>query len=367
MGAASAFQNLEPEWNGLLQRSDSDCLFLTREWLSTWWKHLAEDRRLAILAVRWGGELAALAPCCVRPADWSRARPFRTMEFLGSGYVGSDYLDFVVRSGFDEDVRNALVSRLAAQRAIHKWTQLRLGESAAIAVAAAMQQKGWGLTEAKINVCPYIPLSGKTWDTYLGALGSEHRYNFNRKLKRMNRDFAVRFDRVETSDECQVAIDQLIAQHNIRWSERGGSDAFHLPGLAAFHQEFSQIALKLGWLRLYVLRLNEKPVSFLYGFLYGRKFYFYQSSFDEAYSKHSPGLITMGLAIRSAIEDGAEEYDLLHGDESYKSHWSCDRRDLGRLELYPPDALGRVWRSAVGLARNSRQLARQVMPRRPAA
>jgi hypothetical protein len=74
--------------------------------------------------------------------------------------------------------------------------------------------------------------------------------------------------------------------------------------LTAFHREFSQIALKRGWLRLYLLRLDGKPASFLYGFHYGRKFYFYQSSFDAAYAKHSPGLIMMGLAIRSAIEEG---------------------------------------------------------------
>ena len=306
VGGTSPFQKLEPEWNELLQNSDSDCLFLTREWLSTWWKHLAEDRRLAILA------------------------------------------------------HSALVSRLATQRVVHKWSQLRRGAGAAAPIAASLKQRGWSLDEAKINVCPYIPLAGKTWETYLGALGAEHRYNFNRKWKRLNRDFSVSFGQVVDSDECHTAIGQMIAQHNTRWQERGGSDAFHLAGLRAFHREFSQIALGLGWLRLYSLRLDEKPVAFLYGFLYRQKFYFYQSSFDEAYSKHSPGLIAMGLAIRSAIEEGAQEYDLLHGDEPYKSHWSCDRRELGRLELYPPDALGRFWHTAVGLARRAKN-------RRPAA
>ena len=39
----------------------SDCgVFLTWEWLFTWWKHLSEDRRLSILTVRRGGELVDL-------------------------------------------------------------------------------------------------------------------------------------------------------------------------------------------------------------------------------------------------------------------------------------------------------------------
>ena len=83
------------------------------------------------------------------------------------------------------------------------------------------------------------------------------------------------------------------------------------------------------------LRLDEKPAASLYGFLYAGIFYFYQSGFDDAYKQASVGLITMGLAIQSAIKEGAEEYDLLHGDESYKSHWCRHSRDLVRLESFP--------------------------------
>ena len=99
------------------------------------------------------------------------------------------------------------------------------------------------------------------------------------------------------------------------------------------------------------------------GFCIDRTFYFYQSGFDAAYDKHSVGLVTMGLAIQSAIEEGAEEYDLLHGNEAYKSHWSHDSRELGRLELYPPGGLGWICRSSVELERASRRIARRVLPK----
>lgn len=361
-----AVQELQPEWDELLQSSRSDCLFLTFEWLSTWWKHLAEDRKLAILALRAGGELAALAPCCIRESDWKQGRPLPVLEFLGSGFVGSDYLDFIIREGLEERTTNALAAGLATQRAVQRWTQLGR-PAAAENIAAALSERGWSVVEAITNVCPYIPLEGTTWESYLGSLGSEHRYNFNRKSKRIHRDFTVTFDQVRSGSECGECIDQLIAQHNSRWNGRGGSDAFHLPELIAFHQEFSQLALRRGWLRLYVLRLNGAPAAFLYGFLYQRKFYFYQSSFDAAYEKYSVGLIAMGLAIRSAIEEGADEYDLLHGDERYKSHWCLDRRDLGRLELYPPGLTGHVLRSGIGMVRASRRLAQRVIPARPLA
>src|SRR5438128_5647804 len=93
----AGFEKLRNEWSELLEASDSDCLFLTWEWLYTWWKHLAGDRQLAILAVRRGGRLDALAPFCRRAESLWHRRPLPVLEFLGNGCVGSDYLDFIVR------------------------------------------------------------------------------------------------------------------------------------------------------------------------------------------------------------------------------------------------------------------------------
>jgi CelD/BcsL family acetyltransferase involved in cellulose biosynthesis len=71
----------------------------------------------------------------------------------------------------------------------------------------------------------------------------------------------------------------------------------------------------------------------------------------------------MGLAIKSAIEEGAEEYDLLHGNEAYKSHWSYDSRGLIRLEMYPPRALGWICRLSVEMERGARRIVRRMLPK----
>ena len=359
----SGFEALRDEWSELLEASDSNCLFLTWEWLYTWWKHLAGDRQLSILAVRCGGKLAALAPFGLRPASLVRRRPLPVLEFLGNGCVGSDYLDFIVRRGYELEARQAFASRLAKERWVLDWTQLRRGCCFAVGVAADLGERNWSASETVTNTCPFIPLSGVSWEAYLATLGAEQRYNFNRKWKRLNRDYSVQFERVYREEQCRESMDLVIELHNMRWRGRGGSDAFHTPGLVEFHREFSRLALQRGWLRLYVLRLDQKPAACLYGFLYGRTFYFYQSGFDSAYQKQSVGLVSMGLGIKSAIEEGAEEYDLLHGSEEYKSHWSRESRELGRLELYPPGGLGRICRQAVEIERASRRIARRVLTR----
>ncbi len=360
---SSRFAELRLEWADLLESSASQCLFLTWEWLHNWWKHLAADRRLSILAVRCGSQLAALAPFGVRPPSLSRRRLFSVQEFLGGGSAGSDYLDFIVRRGCEPEALQALCSCLAAERPMLDWAQLKRGDCFASGVASMLVEEGWRIAETRTNTCPFILLASESWESYLATLGAEHRYNFTRKWKRLNRDYLVELEQVRTEAQCRESIDLVMTLHNRRWRDRGGSDAFHTRGLVEFHQEFSQVALARGWLRLYVLRLNGKPAAALYGFLYNRTFYFYQSGFDATYDKYSVGLVTMGLAIQRAIEEGAREFDLLHGDEAYKSHWSNGSRELGRLELYPPGSLGWMCRSSVKLELASRRIARRVLPR----
>lgn len=363
IGEAAEFETLRDEWNELLKASDSDCLFLTWEWLYTWWKHLAEDRQLSIFAVRCGGELTAIAPLAVRPANLLSGRTLPICEFLGNGCVGSDYLDFIVRRGCEAQARQALGAALCNRRYVFHFAQLRRGGCFAGSVGEVMGQRNWSVLERVTSTCPFIPLSGLSWEGYLASLGAEHRYQFRRKWRRLNSNYEVNFEQATAPSDCRSAIDLAIRLHNERWRGRGTSDAFHTEGLVAFHREFARLALERGWLRLYTMRLNQQPAACLYGFYYRKTFYFYQSGFDPAHQKDSVGLVSMGLGIKSAIDEGAEEYDLLHGDEGYKAHWSRDRRDLTRLELYPPGASGTICRLAASAERRARRTARLVLTR----
>lgn len=357
---AAAFERMRGDWNHLLQASASDCLFLSWEWLFTWWRNLAGDRRLSILAVYDDEELIGLAPFVVSRASAAFGHPFPVGEFLGSGYAGSDYLDVIARRGLEPQVAQALAAHLRGERAVFKWTNMR-SEASAGALGDGLARSGWSVERTEVNVCPYIALSGRTWDSYLSSLGSEHRYNFQRKWKRLCRDFTVRYERVWSGHECCAAVVRMIELHQMRWCNRGESDAFHTSELVAFHREFAPLALDCGWLRLHELRADDRVIASLYGFLYGGRFYFYQSGLDPAYEKYSPGLIAMGLAIRNAIGEGAREYDLLHGAEPYKFHWGAESRPLIRLELFPPGFAGRVSQASVHLARISKRLASGVL------
>jgi CelD/BcsL family acetyltransferase involved in cellulose biosynthesis len=352
------FEDIREEWAELLEHSSSNCMFLTWEWLHTWWKHLAAGRTLHILVVRSGAEVIVIAPLASPMTKLTRLAGVRALEFLGTGSVGSDYLDIIVRRGREADALAALAEYVHREKFVLDLKQLAENSSLAAKLAALLQRQRWNGSEIVTNICPFIDLAGHTWESFQAGLGAKHRYNLHRRLKNLRRAFDARFECVVTEEQRGAALRTLVALHNERMRERGGSDGLHTAELVGFHEELTQLALVRGWLRLFVLTLNGSKAAALYGFMYAKKFYFYQSGFDAQYSSHSVGLVTMGLAIEAAIEDGAEEFDLLHGDEKYKSLWAKQQRNLVRLELCAPTPRAWLYRKAVGMNRLARRAAR---------
>jgi CelD/BcsL family acetyltransferase involved in cellulose biosynthesis len=361
---AAQFAELGAEWNALLQSSGADSLFLTWDWLYTWWNHLRGSRDLFLLTVRNGSELVALAPLALAPVRLRRLVPLRTLEFLGAGTVGSDYLDLIARHGWEDAALEAVSHHLTRQRLMIRLSRVRPESALASRLTERLDARGWTSRESSREVCPFIRLDGQTWESYLATLGSAHRYNLQRRLKNLHRRHDVELHCVTSEEQRGPALARLVQLHEARWQSRGGSEAFCSPGLISFHEEFTRRALARGWLRLLELRLDGQTVAALYGIRYGQTFSFYQSGFDPAFAKESVGLVLMGLAIRSAIEEGASEYDFLHGDESYKSHWAHEVRELAHLELYPPRLRGLVYQAAV-LGRAVRRTTRRMLGRVP--
>src|SRR5919198_1356747 len=135
------FAALREEWRELLGDSQADGLFLTWQWLFTWWKHLRGERRLALIIVREGRDLIGLAPLALRPARLAGLSG-PTLEFLGSGMVGSDYLDVILRRGREREALEALAEVLVARSYRLDFRRVR-ADSAARRLAVQLGARGW--------------------------------------------------------------------------------------------------------------------------------------------------------------------------------------------------------------------------------
>ncbi len=332
------FSALRPEWDSLLRDSASASLFLSWEWLHTWWTHLAGSSQLRMLVVRAGEEIIAIAPF---QRTSNGVAHFACLELLGTGEAGSDYLDVIIRRGWESESLDAIERFTRSQNTTLRLAHL--GPSAlAEHLAERLDTRGWTRSITAGGSCPYIPLAGQTWDSYLATLGASHRANVRRRIRAVEQKFDVRFEPVTTEAQRRDALPTLVRYHVRRFDEQG--TAFRTEPLRAFHDDMTKRALDRGWLRMYVLRLNGTPVAVMYGFLYNGTFSFYQHGFDDRYQQHSIGLVLMALSIRAAIEEGAGEFDMLWGLEPYKFLWARDTRALRNIHLFPAHLGGRIHR-----------------------
>lgn len=354
------FAALRDDWHRVLAASRTATIFLTWEWAYTWWRHFAGDARLHIVVVRRNGRVVGIAPWMVQGRSLSRLALMPSLQFIGGGPGGADYLDVIVARDDEPEAIAALSEYLGGKA----WTLdlMAMREDArARLLTAGLSDRGWRAERRSADLCPYIGLAGCSWDSYAAGLGRSHRENFKRRLNRLRRAHAMRFEAASTNDERVAAIETLMALHNQRWSPRGGSTAFHTPELVNFHRVFSKVALERGWLRLLTLVADDQPAALLYGFSFAGVFLFYQGGFDQRWASHSVGLVTMGLTIQSACEEGLLEFDLLHGAEPYKFLWTQEWRGLARFDLYPPRIGGTVSQLAAGAIRRMRRSARQLL------
>ncbi len=100
------FCSLEPVWNSLLAKAATNTVFLTHEWVSSWWNAYAGKHELSILVLRDGEAVRAIAP--LMATDF---KIFRRLAFIGSNRP--DYCDFIVDKATTLRVTRSLLSYIS--------------------------------------------------------------------------------------------------------------------------------------------------------------------------------------------------------------------------------------------------------------
>src|SRR5579871_10701 len=97
-----AWQELKPAWEMLLRDSASNTIFLTWEWCTAWWQAYGKSRELRMLAAYDENQaLRGVAPLC-RQTQRKYGQSIPALSFVGDGSNDSDYLDFIIASGYEK-------------------------------------------------------------------------------------------------------------------------------------------------------------------------------------------------------------------------------------------------------------------------
>lgn len=332
------FLALGTEWDELLERSAVDTVFLTWDWLVSWWEVYGNGIEPLVITVREQGRLVAAVP--LKIARRARARvPYRQVEFIGTGQaVCPDFLDFVIERGREAELAPLMVDALLKARGWDKLLLTDVTSTSAILplIVAALRAAGRVPVQSPDRVCPYVPLP-QSWAEMEARLSHTFRRNHRKKRRRL----PATMKRWEPGDDLNAAFDDLASLHQSRMETSGRGGKFRDAAYRDFHFRFSQRAGARGWLYLATLQWEDRPIAARYGFLYKGVYYAYQSGFDPAMEDRSPSEVLLGTILEDLIVRGASEFNFLRGAMRHKFHWTNLVRETHRLEAWRP--LGRGW------------------------
>jgi CelD/BcsL family acetyltransferase involved in cellulose biosynthesis len=350
---------LEGEWRALHDGAAASP-FLSFEWLSSWWRCFGARRSLWLLEARDGaGALAGLLALCGRPG-----LAFRRWQLLGNGVGGADGLDALARPADAPAIRDALARALVGNAA--EWDALELedlpcGSPLVGVLRAAAVQRGLPVRVERRFACPGFAVQG-SFEEHLARI--RRRETYGRRVRWLARQPGFRIEVATAVGEAGPAMEDFLRLHRLRWAAEGGSYGIPPGAPEAFHRLLAPRLAARGWLRLYRLFVGDAAIAGVYGIELGRRFYYYQSGYDPAWSARSPGLVLVGRTVADAYARGLGDYDFLRGEEAYKLDWSSDRRETCAVRLRASSLRAGAAATAEEAYRLARGAARAIAPER---
>lgn len=322
-----ALQDVEADWRRLAEARGN--AFLTPEWARCWFDHYGEGFRPLIVALTGqDGLVRGLLPLVI-----SASRRPRVVRIAGANL--GDRFHPVCQSEDETEVAEA--AGRALEDCEDPWSVIALDHVDQDRPWVAALSSGTGtpllMLQRVAAGLPFIDLSGYSdWEDYLADRSSNFRQQIRRFERNAARDHEVRFRRTDSMAELGPDLETFFDLHDRRWQGRGGSS---LVGdrARAFHADFAAAAQERGWLRLWFMEVDGVPVAAWYGWRLGGTYAYYNAGFDPDHGKLRPGLVLMAHVIRSALSEGATEFDFLLGDEAYKSRFANESREVSDVTL----------------------------------
>lgn len=321
----SQIEDYGVSWDYLLNISRDNHIFLTREWLETWWKHFGANKELLLLAVEEGGKILAVAPLMKTKYKLLKIG-LNVIEFIGSPH--SDYHSFIL---VKEPFR--CVSTIMNYINEQNWDCIELKnipeDSETSKVLNSRLRDNIKLKQSVIDICVFVRLP-KTLEEYLLMVPKKIQTNMFRREKKLKSTHKIEYKSfIDLNLSIEKAMEIFFTLHQKRWQSKGYKGVFANCHLRNFHMDVAKKFSERGWLNLFFLCSDGEPIAAEYAFQYKNKCYLYLTGFDPKYAKFGIGILSQFYAIQYSIRNGLKEFDMMRGYHPYKMQWgSRIRRNL---------------------------------------
>ena len=195
-----------------------------------------------------------------------------------------------------------------------------------------------------LSVNPCIPLTVEPHETISPKL--------LKRIKKIIKDNNDSLHFTLHTDNLEKHIKEMIAVDLNSWKQQKGKSVFKDKKTQQFYKTLAKECSEFA--RVGILYFNETPIAYFFGFLYGKTFAAYQTSFLYEYKQYRPGQTALYLLMEN-LKDKANVIDMGGGISRYKQEFTKDYRVLYDL-FYSENLAIMYWFKTVNFARRMRQI-----------
>lgn len=333
------FLRLEGQWNSLLVESDQDEALMTHEFFCSWWETFGKDHEMLVVLVWENEELIAIAPLMRRKVKWrgAKAEVISCMANIQSNRTG------LIIKGNRKNILSETLRFFKASEVYFDMFQLNYilkGSWTEINIIDTLQTCGYKYREMPHNFSPFISIK-LDWQEYK----KDRSRNFRHKLNRLNNLYRrlEDFNVIKYSnDKIEDAINEVFSISEKSWQY--DKDSFLVSTKKEQHFLYN-LAIKMaekGYLNIWVLKIREIPVAFVFNLTYKKRIYSLKIGYDQAYSKFSPGEFLISKAIQDSFDNGYHEYDWLGTNLPFKMRWADHCHEHCNYWIFNKTARGKL-------------------------
>ncbi len=328
-------QGVSNIWNNMLKSSNSDSIFLTHEWVTSWVSNFLKDDKLYILFASIEDELVGIAPFYIRQEKIFAGSSLKTLRFIGDRDAGSEYLDLIIKKGFEKSTIQVFFEHifkhctdidLFSLSGIHENSpNLDFLKSYYVSV-------GWQVLTSS-QVCSQVHLPNN-WQTYLESFKGKHRYRLKSTIKKLMTNFEVKFYEADLTNNLEKHLISLFLLHQKKWVSLGLPGSFHDINKRNFYREMAGLFNSTKYVKLYCLEIDNEIKACQFSFLYNNQILSLQEGFDPDWRTKRIGNVLRALVIEKIINEGVEIYDFLGGISDHKRLWGAVENYTLNLTCY---------------------------------
>ena len=335
-----SFKSLRSEWDELLQKSYTNCLFLTWEWLYSWWTAYHANKELNIICVRESNNtLVGIAPLFIHKTKYYKTK---VVELTFIGEATSDRQDFIVDKNHFK-AYEAIISFILTRK---KWTVARLEQVPEWSPMISNKQL---VAQYEIEVTSHLPVIKiiSDWETYYKGLSSKFKRDLKHKNNVLKREGEWGYTIKDELDNIEDELGELFKIELKSKKNNAGTAFFADERARIFQQIVSKYCTERGWLNISCIKVNKNPVSYLIGYIYNNTYLAYNMAFLPEYYRASPGKLVLHETIKHCFNRNLREFDFLRGDTYIKNKWAKTSRTNYRIVIFNKGIKASVLRRAV--------------------